>query len=335
MDLRTVLLDRTSEPELKRIAYEVFVPGYEHGRIEIPRMAYEEFENILWSRPNHVGEGILALRGDEPVGMGGLLLPQRDNRESAMFMVAVHPDHRRHGAGSLLLSVVMDRARHHGRRTLVTECGAPPETIDSVPGVGFAKAKGFETAITNVVRRIRLPVPDESLASLEARTATSTEGYRLESWIDVCPEEYVDQYAELCAALSTDAPQGDLALEPEVWDAERVRARERHNRKSGATTYTSVAVAPDGGLAGHTLVTVSRDHGGVGFQDDTLVRAEHRGHRLGLALKVANLREIQRARSDLRAIRTQNADENAAMIRVNEQLGFEPIEIVRVLQRVL
>ena len=59
-------------------------------------------------------------------------------------------------------------------------------------------------------------------------------------------------------------------------------------------------------------------------QTDTLVLREHRGHALGLALKVANLRALQREKPDVAAVRTWNADTNVHMIAINARLGFRP-----------
>ena len=61
---------------------------------------------------------------------------------------------------------------------------------------------------------------------------------------------------------------------------------------------------------------------GTAIQTDTLVLREHRGHALGLAMKVANLGALQREKPGLRFVRTWNADTNTHMIAINRQLGF-------------
>ena len=53
---------------------------------------------------------------------------------------------------------------------------------------------------------------------------------------------------------------------------------------------------------------------------------EHRGHRLGLATKAANLLRLQRHRPDLREVRTYNAESNTHMVAVNDAMGFLPVE---------
>jgi RimJ/RimL family protein N-acetyltransferase len=60
---------------------------------------------------------------------------------------------------------------------------------------------------------------------------------------------------------------------------------------------------------------------------------EHRGHRLGLFLKIAMLRWLAEQEPQLRYLETWNAASNAHMIRVNEILGYQHIAEVIECQR--
>ena len=60
-------------------------------------------------------------------------------------------------------------------------------------------------------------------------------------------------------------------------------------------------------------------------QWDTIVLPEHRGHRLVMRVKAANLIALREAMPEARAIITWNAEENRPMLDVNEALGFRPI----------
>lgn len=63
------------------------------------------------------------------------------------------------------------------------------------------------------------------------------------------------------------------------------------------------------------------------YQWGTLVRRDHRGHHLGAAVKLANLLALQERFPDRTEIHTTNAENNAAMVGINERLGFRVVEI--------
>jgi len=73
------------------------------------------------------------------------------------------------------------------------------------------------------------------------------------------------------------------------------------------------------------LVLPGFDPGHV-YQWGTLVRPEHRGHRLGMATKVHNLRLFQRDHPGPALLMTYNAEVNRPMIAVNEAMGFRPVQ---------
>ena len=78
-----------------------------------------------------------------------------------------------------------------------------------------------------------------------------------------------------------------------------------------------------GVLAGVTVVAVESEQPWVAEQYDTSVAAAHRGHRLGVLLKVGMLRWLREQEPQLREIQTWNATSNAHMIAVNELLGYQ------------
>ncbi|MGN6132644.1 MAG: GNAT family N-acetyltransferase, partial [Nocardioidaceae bacterium] len=136
-------------------------------------------------------------------------------------------------------------------------------------------------------------------------------------------------------SLISEAPMGEMDFEPEVFDATRIRADEKVFEASGRTKYTTVAVAPDGDVVAYSeLVVPAHDPGRV-YQWGTLVLPAHRGHRLGLATKVANLLWLQEEYPAGRLLVTFNAEVNAPMVAVNEAMGFRPVERLVELQRQL
>jgi hypothetical protein len=61
-------------------------------------------------------------------------------------------------------------------------------------------------------------------------------------------------------------------------------------------------------------------------QHITLVDPGHRGHRLGLVAKLANLRYLTEHEPRVRAIDTWNAEVNRHMIAINEAMGFRAVD---------
>ncbi len=61
------------------------------------------------------------------------------------------------------------------------------------------------------------------------------------------------------------------------------------------------------------------------YQWDTLVLRDHRGHGLGLSLKVWAMQESADLLGSRRYVHTFNAASNGPMIAVNEKMGFRQV----------
>lgn len=248
--------------------------------------------------------------------------------ELAGCQLAVLPAHRSQGIGTALLDSVRDLTLAAGRHSLLTTIFVPPSGAESMAGPGFARRHGFALRHTDIRRILEVPLPPERLAELEAHAAEQASRYQLVSWIGACPEDHVEQFAHLQGLMDTDAPSGPLPRSTVRWDAARQREYEQRRAARGDTTYVTVAVAPDGGLAGFTRIFSTTALPVQVRQSGTLVVKRHRGHRLGLAMKLANLREVLAAEPRVRQVETLNAEINAPMVAVNEQLGFAIVERV-------
>ncbi len=263
------------------------------------------------------------------VATGWIGTPLLDNPDLAYVAVTTIEGHRRRGHASAMLAHVEQVARERGRTILGGEAYWPydagPEGSGS-PGREFARAHGYDLALGDVQRRLALPVAEGLLDSLAAEAATHHAAYTLRSWVGPVPDELVSEWADISASLMTEAPTGDLELEPEVADAATVREEESLLVKQGRLKYHTVAIDETGRIAAYTDLVTTEHERDRAYQWGTLVRQEHRGHRLGLAVKVANLRQLQGARPDLAQLTTFNAEVNEHMIGVNERLGFVPVE---------
>ena len=262
------------------------------------------------------------------VGSAFLVTPLADNLDSAEVAVHVHPAHRGRGHGSALLASLEREACARGRTRFDAEAvwayDLGPEGA-GVPGVEFARAHGYLLGLGDVKRRLALPVDDALLAALAAEAAPHHASYTLRSWVGPVPDELAEGWARLTSTLVTEAPTGDIEREVEKIDVAAVREEEALIARQGRTKYNTVALDADGAVVAYTDVATTVHEPGKAYQWGTLVRRDARGHRLGLAVKVANQRLLQAERPDITDLTTYNAEVNAHMIGVNERLGFRPV----------
>src|SRR5262249_23073645 len=122
------------------------------------------------------------------------------------------------------------------------------------------------------------------------------------------PAELLPGLLELHRAMN-DAPLDDLEVEDEVWDEARARSSEQAQINRGIDVIQLVARRrSDGALGGFTVLNIEHERPTLGFQDDTGVVGEHRGHRLGLRLKIEMLRLVRDRYPLVDPIDTWNAE---------------------------
>ena len=270
------------------------------------------------------------------VGAARVTMPQVDNRHSAEVLLAVPPSERRRGAGRLLADEVERRARAHGRDTLVAFADEPPTGDGGAVVRAAAAALGWQVVQVDVRRDLDLPLDPARVARLEADCRPHAADYELRTWWDRTPDELLEDRARLDNDFSVDVPKDELDWRPEVWDGARVRRSEVRSASMDRTYAAAGAVhRPTGRLVGFTEVGLARADPRRAFQWGTMVLSAHRGHRLGLLLKLVVLQELAAASPATRCVSTWNAQENGPMIAVNEALGARTNGRILALQRKL
>ena len=254
---------------------------------------------------------------DVPVAAAQTIRRTRENVGTAGLWLSVHPDHQRRGIGSVLLSHCERALRADGCDRIHEHSGAPVEHGDAA--TGFAMANGYRQTLLDLRQDLALPVDEATLSALDPRPDPAA--YVIETSVDGLPEAWLEDRALLARRMSTDAPSGDIDLDEEDWDAERVR--QLWNTPSPIWGIESVARhVPTGRLVAFTDIVVRPGQPDLAVQSDTLVLREHRGRALGIAVKLANLRGLQRERPAVTTVRTWNADSNTQMVAINERMGF-------------
>jgi len=304
--------------------YRLARAAWEFDVADIPFATPATFATALAGQwPATARERYVALLDGEVAGYLGLKLPLADNLDKVDLEVLTDPRWRRRGVGREMMRFARERARALGRTYFTGS------TVDQRPGGGeVAVAMGAKIGLAETRSRLDVPPPDqERLDALLAEAWQHAQGYRLVQWTGVAPEEYLADAAYLESRYNLDAPTGELTTEPEKYDAERARANDAHRVAIGRTPIQTGAVhAGSGRMVGWTVIAGNDDTPTQAWQSLTLVDPEHRGHRLGLIVKLENLRHVRRLRPELTGIDTINASENERMLAINEAIGFRPVD---------
>lgn len=263
--------------------------------------------------------------------------PLSEGSTEAWLSVEVLPEFRRRGIGTALYEALTAFAAADGRAVLqayITHKRVDGPTLPSPTGFGavplktpettFLLRRGFRLEQVERMSRLALPVDRETVAGILAGAKEAAgPDYRIVSWAGRTPKHWLFEVAAMHQRMSTDAPSAGLDLAEESWDEERLRQLDdRRESSPRRMLVTAVEHVPTGTLAGFTELSVPPELHRPVEQQDTLVLREHRGHRLGQLLKLANLELLEKTYPGHPSVTTFNAEENRHMLDVNEAIGF-------------
>jgi GNAT superfamily N-acetyltransferase len=297
-----------------------------------------ESARISFARPGTQKRrvALVATRDGVVVGGAELGLPLDVDVETVSVELGVLPDARRSGVGGALLSAVRELAASEGRDVVQAEVFVPVDrSPEEWPGARFAESHGLRCV--NVEHRFLLdvPLPEPRLRELAAAAEQgSSRDNTVVSWVGGCPEQHLEQWARMQTQMNQDVPTGELTVTARQVDAERVRDSDRRMAEQGWTKVRSMALDADGAVRGYTELLVSEHDPDVVVQDDTWVDETHRGRRLGMRLKIANLRRLQghddgALLGPRRRVQTYCEQDNTAMRRINAEVGFRAVDTLR------
>ncbi|TBN56164.1 N-acetyltransferase [Glaciihabitans arcticus] len=254
--------------------------------------------------------------------------PPDDPTPVGWISIEVLPDFRRRGIGAALYDALLALAASESKTVLQGESpqkATEGPVLESPTGFGsvprdsastrFALARGF--SLEQVARMSRLDLP------FTPAPLPLAPDYHLESWAGRTPVAFLEAIALLRTRMQTDAPFAGLEPDDNPWTAERVSEEDDALESSPRVTLTTLAVhTATGAASGFTELTVPPELRRPVMQGDTIVLKEHRGHRLGMILKLANLAFLDQHAPGHPSVTTFNAEENRPMLSVNEEIGF-------------
>lgn len=327
------------------------VRAYNHELIGTAEWDVDDESSLSLAKSNTTDRvrRILAFDGDMVIGFANLYVNERDSPDMGNVLVFVDEGFRGRGVGTALLARLDDFAAEAGLKRLTSWVMAPiagdepvavPTTgIGRAPanfsGIRFSLNNGFAMEQIERVSRYDfaapLVAPEEALAEAEAAAGDQ---YELIVWEGVADDDIIGGLVVLKERMDTDPPSGGMDVIESTWDVARLREIEDRFLPRNRIWRTVVRHRHSGEIV--ALSELFRDRinpDALVDQWDTIVLPEHRGHRLGMLVKAANLLQVRDADPGAKAVVTWNAEENRFMLGVNEALGFRPILIEAAMQK--
>lgn len=286
---------------------------------EVGLYSREDAVAMLTSDTSEIFEGLGAHLDGRMVAESVLVGATRDNVGLVQLLLWVEPHHRRRGFGTRLLAATEARALELGR-TIVRAQARIGERLDG--NRAFVEGNGYTLEMTEIERRLRFPIDLELVDRLAGEAAAYHDDYEIRAFVGPVPAELRASYVDVDNLLLVEMPHGDLELEASRNTVADLDALEREREAAGRTRVSAFALH-DGVVVGFTDASVPGGGATHIDQSGTLVHPDHRGHRLGMAVKCAQLRLLAERFPDRTHVQTSNAEVNAQMVAINQALGFE------------
>ncbi len=257
-----------------------------------------------------------------PVGCGACWSNSAGDVGHMESYVYVRRPWRQSGVGSALAREVLHTAIDEGRASISWS------THDAIPA-GEPFSKGLGASVGRVNRNSELQVARLDLDQLDSWIASARSrapGYRLQFWDGPYSKQLRGDAASFHHLMNTQ-PRDTLATGDILIDTEHVAQLDRALEEAGRHRWTVFVRNPSGIAIGGTEIVFEPWAPAMAYQRNTAIDPAHRGLGLAKWAKAEVLLRLRRERPAVATVRTGNAFSNAAMLAINDALGFEIVEV--------
>jgi mycothiol synthase len=293
-------------------------------RPDDPPLPLDEYLQLVRNIPEFIDVRLWALWNEEKTTVIGQIESEMylmgENQHVLMGTVEVSPEYRRRGLGKKLFGKLVQLAIDNERSLIMMQ------TYSTVPaGKLFMEHIEAKPGLATHINQLRVQGVDGKLMQQWINEAKSKAVvFELGFWDAAYPDEEIDVIAKLWD-LTNQAPRGELEFKDVHMSADELRQMEKMYFARGIQRWTFyVKEKSSGKFAGYTETMWNPNRPMLLEQGFTGVFPEFRGKGLGRWLKAAMIEKILVDRPQVQFIRTQNADINEHMLRINNEMGFKP-----------
>ena len=250
-----------------------------------------------------------------------LVVPKMEtNQHIVQFDISVLPEYRRQGLATAFLSPIVAVTEREGRRLMITNSNS------NVPaGEKFMEALGANLGLST--RRNDLLIVDVDRALVRSwidRASERAAGFDLVEFVGPYPEDELSAIATMQLAINT-MPTDDLDVEDMKFTPEHLKQMDDAMVARGNDRWSLVAREKSTGkYVGWTDLMFNPSKPKLADVGGTAVSSDYKNLGLGRWLKAAILQKLLDEKPEVERVRTGNAQSNAPMLKINDEMGFKP-----------